>query len=146
MRAILIIMMLGVTAMGGIRKSSVVSWSTTRASWYQVSCNSAGPGTSLGSRVTASGVMLDDGVLTCAHKTLRLGSVIEVLYGEKRVELLVTDRGPYVRGRGIDLGRKAAEELGIGSRGVVSVKWRVVGHVDLRRYVGGTARGWDESR
>src|SRR5688572_24707867 len=54
--------------------------------------------------------------LTCAHPTHPLGSILKVARKDNpnhSVMVVVTDRGPYVKGRIIDLSKRAAKELGI---------------------------------
>jgi rare lipoprotein A len=72
---------------------------------------------------TASGVPLDDDALTAAHKSLPLHSKVKVTNKEngKTVTLTITDRGPYVRGRCIDLTKAGAQALGIGDVASVNV-------------------------
>ncbi len=90
-----------------------------KASWY---------GGKFHGRLTASGTVYDMHMSTAAHKTLPFGTVVEVIAADNSAKTVVciTDRGPYIRGRVIDLSRAAANELGVGSRGVVPVKLRVV--------------------
>ncbi len=66
-------------------------------------------------RTTASGEAFDMNAYTAAHKTLPFGSMVRVTNPRngRSVVVRVNDRGPYVRGREIDLSRAAAEELGI---------------------------------
>jgi rare lipoprotein A len=64
--------------------------------------------------------------LTAAHKTLPFGTQLEVSYGGKSVQVTITDRGPYVPGRDLDLSLEAARQLGILSRGVAPVRVRIV--------------------
>ncbi len=61
--------------------------------------------------------------LTAAHKTLPFGTVVRVrsLVSGKEVDVRVTDRGPFSRGRVIDLSRAAAEALGMLGLGVKDV-------------------------
>lgn len=89
------------------------------ASWY-------GPG--LQRRITAGGSSFDDRQLTAAHRTLPLGTRVKVtnLRNGRSVVVRVTDRGPWVRGRLIDLSRAAAERLGFRHRGITRVKVAVV--------------------
>jgi rare lipoprotein A len=79
-------------------------------------------------RRTASGERYDPGELTAASKTLPLGSLVEVTNPEtgKSVTVRINDRGPHVRGRSLDLSKRAAEELGITKRGVARLKVRRV--------------------
>jgi len=64
--------------------------------------------------------------LTAAHRSLPLGTCLEVIHREsgRRVYVRVNDRGPYVAGRTIDLSRGAAEELRIVDDGVAPVTIR----------------------
>lgn len=85
------------------------------ASWY-------GPG--FHGRKTANGEIYNMNALTAAHKTLALGSVILVENEDNgaRVVLRVNDRGPYVKGRNLDVSRKAADILGFREDGLAKVK------------------------
>jgi rare lipoprotein A len=77
---------------------------------------------------TASGQIYNRNRLSAAHKTLPLGTKIRVtdtLTGNSIV-VKVNDRGPFVKGRIIDLSREAASELGMIKRGVSSVKLEVL--------------------
>lgn len=67
-----------------------------------------------GSR-TASGVRLNDGAMTAAHKSLPFGARVRVtnMRTGRAAEVTITDRGPYVRGRCIDLTLAAGRALGI---------------------------------
>ncbi len=91
------------------------------ASWY-------GPG--FKGRPTASGEKFDPKALTAAHPTLPFGTLVEVSRQDKKkksVIVVVTDRGPYVAGRSIDLSRAAARRLHMSYQGAVPVKMQVVG-------------------
>lgn len=72
---------------------------------------------------TASGIPLVDSKLTAAHKTRPLRSKVLVRGNNGRsVEVTITDRGPFVRGRIIDLSLAAASAIGLTpSRGVMGV-------------------------
>ena len=74
-------------------------------------------------RKTASGERLHQDSLTCAHRTYPFGTKLKVYNpaNGRSVVVRVTDRGPYVRGRIIDLSWRAAKELGIISQGVATV-------------------------
>ena len=63
---------------------------------------------------TASGIPLDDNAMTAAHKTLKFGSKVRVTNKSngQSATVTITDRGPYVRGRCIDLTKAAALSLG----------------------------------
>jgi rare lipoprotein A len=66
-------------------------------------------------RRTANGERFDMNALTAAHKTLPFGSRVRVIIPRNGASVVVriNDRGPFVRGRHIDLSRRAAEEIGI---------------------------------
>lgn len=75
-------------------------------------------------RKTASGERLYNDSLVCAHKTHKFGTLLLVKNpaNGKEVVVKVIDRGPYVKGRIIDLSIRAARELGILSQGVAVVE------------------------
>lgn len=80
----------------------------------------------LAGRPTASGEPYDPKKMTCAHKKLRLGTVVEVerLSNGRKVRCVVNDRGPFHKKRIIDLSRATAEALEID--GIAQVKLRKV--------------------
>src|SRR5579863_2433701 len=88
---------------------------TGRASWY---------GTRFHGRKTASGERYNMNALTAAHKTLPLASYVRVTNtsNNKSVVVKINDRGPYVRGRIIDVSYAAARLLGLRKAGTASVK------------------------
>jgi rare lipoprotein A len=61
------------------------------------------------------------GDLTCAHRTRPFGSVLTVSYSGRSIQCRVNDRGPFIRGRIVDLSVPAARALGMMSAGVVRV-------------------------
>jgi len=102
---------------------AVKSVQSGKASWYSVKTN-------YGTR-TASGQRLSNTAATAAHKTLPLGTQVRVTNesnGKSEV-LTITDRGPYVKGRIIDVTIGAAERLGFVSRGVAAVRVEVLGKI-----------------
>lgn len=78
---------------------------------------------------TASGERYDRSKLTAGHKTLPLGTRVRVtrLDNNKSVIVRIIDRGPFIKGRIIDLSGKAAETLGIVADGEAEVKLEVLG-------------------
>lgn len=74
-------------------------------------------GTESGSR-TANGERFTGNDLTAAHRTLPFGTRLRVTYRGKSVVVRVNDRGPFVRGRGLDLSRAAAQRIGLVPAGV----------------------------
>ena len=87
---------------------------TVMASWY---------GHEFSGRRTASGDVYDPREFTAAHRTLPMGTRIRVTNPRTGASVLVTvtDRGPFVGRRELDLSKAAAREVGILSRGVASV-------------------------
>jgi rare lipoprotein A len=79
-------------------------------------------------RKTASGDRFDMNALTAAHPRLPLDTRARVtnLENGRSVEVTVNDRGPYVRGRVIDLSRRAAERLGMKKQGTATVRIEVL--------------------
>lgn len=77
---------------------------------------------------TASGERLHNGKLTAAHKKLPFGTKVKVtnLRNNKSVIVKITDRGPYRKGRIIDLSLAAAKQLDMMKAGVVKVKVEIV--------------------
>lgn len=77
---------------------------------------------------TAYGVKYDKKALTAAHRELPYGTMIRVtrLDNKKSVVVKVTDKGPYKRGRIVDLSRAAAERIGLINDGLSDVKLEVV--------------------
>ena len=77
---------------------------------------------------TASGERFDQNGLTAAHRTLPFGTQVRVtnLNNERSVVVRINDRGPFVRGRIIDVSRAAAERLGMLRAGVVPVRIEVL--------------------
>ena len=75
-------------------------------------------------RLTSSGERLHHDSLTCAHRTHPFGTWLKVVnpHNGQKVVVKVTDRGPFGRGRIIDLSWSAARQLGILRRGIVNVE------------------------
>ena len=85
------------------------------ASWY-------GPG--FNGKKTANGETFDMYKLTAAHKKLAFGTKVRVtnLNNDKSVIVRINDRGPFVKGRVIDLSKKAAQQIEMINAGHVPVK------------------------
>lgn len=84
------------------------------ASWY-------GPG--FHGKKTASGQRFNENAMTAAHKTLPLGSVVNVVDQRtgKSIRVTINDRGPFAKGRIIDLSMAAATKLGFRAQGTTKV-------------------------
>ena len=63
---------------------------------------------------TASGERFNQNAMTCAHRSLPFGTKLRVSAGGRSVVVTVNDRGPFVRGRVLDLSKGAARALGMG--------------------------------
>ncbi len=90
------------------------------ASWY---------GKKFHGRTTASGERYDMHALTAAHRTLPFGTRVRVtnLANGRRVVVRINDRGPFIRGRIIDLSYAAARQVGMVQAGVARVRVEVLG-------------------
>ncbi|WP_319783733.1 septal ring lytic transglycosylase RlpA family protein [Oceanisphaera sp. IT1-181] len=93
----------------------VVSAQQGKASYY---------GTRHHGRKTASGERFNKNALTAAHRTLPFGSLVRVtnLNNHKSIVVRINDRGPYAKGRIIDLSEQAARELNMIRAGVAQVR------------------------
>jgi len=90
------------------------------ASWY---------GEQFHGKQAANGELFDMEALTAAHRTMPLGSMVRVvnLANGKHLHVRVTDRGPYVNGRILDLSHAAAARLGMEQGGLAIVQVEIVG-------------------
>jgi rare lipoprotein A len=90
------------------------------ASWY---------GEQFHGRQAANGELFDMEALTAAHRTMPLGSVVRVvnLTNGKHLYVRITDRGPYEKGRILDLSHGAAVQLGMEHEGMAHVQVEIVG-------------------
>ncbi len=90
------------------------------ASWY---------GKEFHGRLAANGEVFDMRDYTAAHRKLPLGSIVRVLNLDngKAVEVRITDRGPYVIGRMLDLSHAAARALDMVDKGTAPVQLEVIG-------------------
>jgi rare lipoprotein A len=71
---------------------------------------------------TASGQRFNENAMTCAHRSLPFGTKLRVSHGGRSVTVTVNDRGPFVRGRVLDLSTAAARALGIEGLGQVTAE------------------------
>lgn len=110
-----------VTVISFVLSTSAVAQTSGRASYY---------GNRFHGRMTSEGSVYHRDSMTCAHRTLPFGTVLKVTNKKngKVVVVRVNDRGPFVRGRVIDLSYAAAKHLGMLAQGVVAVKIEKLGH------------------
>lgn len=94
-------------------------------SWY---------GDEFAGRLTANGEIFDPEMITAAHKTLPMPSVVRVtnLDNGKSLVVRVNDRGPFVPGRIIDLSRESARLLGFKEQGIAKVRVKLLAEQSLR--------------
>ena len=99
------------------------------ASWYGAKCGSHG-------KVTANGEIFNKNLLTAAHKTLPLPSLVKVtnLENGRSLIVMVNDRGPYAYNREIDMSEKAASILGFKNKGTAKVKVKYL-HKDTMQFL-----------
>ncbi len=105
-----------VATLASISQASAADPSCGRASWYALTSK------------TASGERMDPSKLTAAHPRLRFGTKVEVVNARngKTVVVRINDRGPFIKGRIIDVSKAAAGQLGMIKSGVAKVCYRVI--------------------
>lgn len=108
------------------------------ASWY---------GPNFHGKRTANGEIYDQNALTAAHRTLQMPSLVRVtnLQNGKSVVVRINDRGPFKRGRVIDVSKKAATLLGFINAGTAKVRVEVLDK-ESRQMAEAAKRGMDTSR
>lgn len=89
-----------------------VSWmpSTAHAGSKHVYATWYGPG--FHGRKTASGQRFNQYAMTAAHRTLPFGTKVRVTHKNRSVVVVINDRGPFIKGRSIDLSKGAAKKIG----------------------------------
>jgi rare lipoprotein A len=75
---------------------------------------------------TASGQRFNQNALTAAHRSLPFGTKLRVTHGGRSIVVTINDRGPFIRGRVLDLSTGAARAIGLTSAGVGRVTAEVV--------------------
>jgi len=96
---------------------SILIASIWTASWY-------GPG--FHGNLTANGERYNQWASTAAHKTLPFGTKVRVCNGNRCETIRINDRGPYIRGRDIDLSRGTAERIGLVNQGVGKLTYTIL--------------------
>ena len=117
--SLLMLLAIGCTSTGGSRRGKKGYTERGLASWY-------GPG--FHGKQAANGETYDMNAMTAAHRTLPFDTMVEVRNRDngQRVQVRINDRGPFVRGRIIDLSHEAARRLEMIGPGVARVEIRVV--------------------
>ena len=75
---------------------------------------------------TASGQRFDQNAMTAAHRSLPFGTKLRVTHNGRSVVVTINDRGPFIKGRVLDLSTGAARAVGLTSRGVGHVTAEVI--------------------
>lgn len=101
-----------------ITPAFVTPASSTIVSWYDC----ATPGQCSKSKRTASGERFNKNALTAAHRTLPFGTIVAVTHKGRTVHVRINDRGPFIKGRTIDLSKAAARRIGCTGTCKVSIK------------------------
>lgn len=101
------------------QRTSTVSGVSGQASWY---------GAQHQGKKTASGEPFNKSALTAAHRTLAFGTRVKVTntLNNKSVTVRINDRGPYSKGRIIDISQAAAKKINMVNRGVAPVFLQVL--------------------
>ena len=112
---LLLLAAIAITSCSGSRKFTQVG----KASYYS---------NKFQGKKMANGDRYRKGKLTAAHKTLPFGTKVKVTNQQngKTVKVKITDRGPHVRGRIVDLSRAAANRIDMVEAGTVPVKLKVI--------------------
>lgn len=107
------------TSKSATKKNQLLGPSEGIATYYGLGING---------RLTASGEIFDNKKLTAAHKTLPFGTYVRVtaLWNNKSVIVRIIDRGPFAKGRIIDLSYSAAKQLKLIGKGIGKVRIEVV--------------------
>jgi rare lipoprotein A len=109
---------------------------TASSSWRDANASVGGSGRSFsgmasfygnesGSK-TASGARFNQNAMTAAHRSLPFGTKLRVTHGGRSVVVTINDRGPFIRGRVLDLSTGAARAVGLTGAGVGRVTAEVV--------------------
>jgi rare lipoprotein A len=95
------------------------NWLLGKASFYH---------DSLAGNLTANGEIYDPRALTCAHKTLPFGTTLEIVAVTtgRSARCRINDRGPFIKGRFLDVSRRVATLLDMIDMGVIKVRVRIL--------------------
>ncbi len=98
-----------------------------KASWY---------GKKFDGKRTSSGERFNKRAYTAAHKSLPFGTIVRVtnIANGKKVDVKINDRGPFVKGRVIDLSQKAFEKISNIKKGVAPIKIEIIDKSKTFRY------------
>ncbi|MDL1914040.1 MAG: septal ring lytic transglycosylase RlpA family protein [Bergeyella sp.] len=81
-------------------------------------------------RKTASGEIFSNKMISAAHKKLSFGTQVKItnIKNGKSIIVKINDRGPYVKGRAFDLSKEAFRKIGSLKKGVLKVRYEILGH------------------
>ena len=117
MKKYIILLSLGLGGCSNIINTlPLVETHTTKASWYEQGYK------------TASGARFNPKSLTAAHRDYPFGTLIKItnLDNNKEVVAMINDRGPFVKGRDLDVSRQVAIELNFIKKGVTTVTYHKI--------------------
>lgn len=116
MKKLLAALAFGAGLAGMVHLADAAYSPTGLASWYKMG------------KITANGERFNPGGLTAAHRTLPFGTRVLVtnLRNGRKVLVRINDRGPFVKGRIIDLAYGAARKIGLHHSGVTRVRLKIV--------------------
>ena len=125
--AVIILILLATALQPGVAQGAPTPISATAAD-HELSGYASWYAGKFQGRLTANGERFDTNKLTAAHKTLPFGTIVEVTHlgNGLTVQVRINDRGPFVRGRVIDLSRAAAEAISMTAEGIARVRLRVL--------------------
>jgi rare lipoprotein A len=106
------------------------------SNWLDANASTGGSGRSFAGKAsfygnesgskTASGQRFNQSAMTAAHRSLPFGTKLKVTHGSRSVVVTINDRGPFIKGRVLDLSTGAARAVGLTSRGVGRVVAEVI--------------------
>lgn len=105
------------------KKVKTTPYQSGIVSHYSTRTNSPSPTT------TASGIPLNDSLKTAAHKTLPFNTEVKVIRADNpdlQTVVRITDRGPYIAGRVLDVSQAAAKDLGLIGRGIAKCNIEII--------------------
>jgi rare lipoprotein A len=105
---------LSITVLAPMSQAAMAGAQTGVASYYK------------SGKVTANGERFNPHGLTAAHRTLPFGTKVVNMLSGKSVVVRINDRGPFIRGRIIDLSLGAAQKIGLHRSGVAKVRMQVL--------------------
>ncbi|MEZ8284751.1 septal ring lytic transglycosylase RlpA family protein [Vibrio splendidus] len=130
--ALILMILAGCTSTSAVGGSKTKDYAKShalsgQASWY---------GDKFHGKLTASGETYNKNAYTAAHKTLPFGTIVRVTNtaNDKSVDVKINDRGPYVKGRVIDLSHKAFSQVGDVKKGVAPVKIEIIDDSNTFQY------------